>query len=334
MKKLSVVIISYHRENLLRRCLESLNALDPFVFKIFVLVNGPDSSSQEMLKEFFTSHPQTLGWQEMSPSRVSLSEARNILLEKVLQQDFGDWILFLDDDTFLPSGYGKKGYLAVQTADQAKVQLIGGPNLTPPDADRFSFLSGAWLGSFFVSGGVAYRYRLSNDRFVKNDNALILCHMWITKLTARQNLFHRNIQGGEENLFLQNYFAEHETALLAGNLAVYHERRPGFFHFLRQITKYGVGRGQVIRIGRRPRLIHLVPLLFFLSLASMLALHQIFAAVSILTVYLICCLSETLRISIQLKALSGLVTIIAVPLVHFAYAWGIIVGILAKRGQS
>lgn len=326
-----VVLISYRRPQLLQRCLVSLEYLKPLDCRICVHVNGDDQISREVVQK---NNPYLSLY---SNERQTLSEARNRLLEKIGEvADQTDWILFLDDDAFLPEGYGLAAQTAVSRANQSQVEIIGGPNLTPPISNFFSKLSGEWLASRFVSGRVSLRYGPAQQDIMNNDDGLILCHLWVRARVLQNTQFHKFIQGGEENLFFNELFQKGLYCYYDPKVFVFHERRKNFQDLIRQIFKYGYGRGQVIYYSKRTRLMHLVPVFFLLY-----SIYLVFDAVNVKNVYLaplffylLILFAENIRIAIKLrnpKALSG---IFAIPIVHWTYALGLLLGLRKHKGKQ
>lgn len=86
--KLSVVICSFNRAEILRECLDSiLKAQEPEPFEILVI----DNNSTDSTKEVVLSYPDVNYILEES---IGLSHARN----RGIKEAKGKWILFLDDD--------------------------------------------------------------------------------------------------------------------------------------------------------------------------------------------------------------------------------------------
>lgn len=323
-----VIVITFQRAQHLDRCLESLRHLKAVPFQTHVLINGNDQEAFAVSKKYQIETLKCL------QDRKSLSFARNDLINEIKSIDWNqDWFLFLDDDAYLPEGYGQELQKTLQKNEIQKVGIIGGPNLTSPEGNAFALISGEWLSHRFVAGNVERRYRKQEVSYImKNDDGLILCHMLIRADLFKKDQFLNHIRGGEENLFLENYFQQGGLAYYDGQLSVYHERRANFWDFYKQIWKYGEGRGQVIFYAKKARIMHLIPVIFLLYTLIILLNSNIepywylpgFA-------YLIMNLFVSISILLKAKRVYALHSFWAIPLLHWIYAIGLIRGLLFHK---
>jgi succinoglycan biosynthesis protein ExoA len=330
--RISVIIISYQRPSLLRRCLESLAELEPLDYEVFLLINGTDPSSLEVAQEIQSrsgTHPLYL----FQTSRQNLGAARNFLITKVTPhlQD-NDWLFFLDDDAFLRQGFGEIAKKSLRLASNQKMGLVGGPNLSPPQSTPFEHLTGHWLSSPLIVGPVSRRYqsRPSEALPVKDDNCLILCNLFISKANIPEKPFSDFSQGGEENIFFQSYFFQGRSAFFCSDLAVFHSRRPTFPLFLQQIFIYGQGRGQTFRHSRQNRYVHLVPLfaLILVALSWLLGKRDLFNL--LIGFYSLYVFTTTCHIALVSTRAMSLLSAFGIPLIHLFYALGTFRGLFLK----
>lgn len=91
--RLSIVICTYNRAELLQSCLMSLirQTADPSLFEIIVVNNNSTDNTQEIVETFSTRHSNIIGVVEF---QQGLSHARN----RGFRQARTDWVAFLDDD--------------------------------------------------------------------------------------------------------------------------------------------------------------------------------------------------------------------------------------------
>lgn len=329
--KVHVLIISYARPHFLHQCLLSLKNLSPLDFQVHLLLNGKDEASSQIAKMISERMPYKM--QIFESPKKSLAAARNFLLNEVKDSLLADdWILFLDDDVFLPAGYGGKAIESLGDAREKQADLVGGPNLTPVEASFQEKISGEWLASFFASGPMSLRYRIPNSerKVMKTDYGLILCHLWVSAGSLKKHLFLNRIQGGEENLFFEKFFKNSGKALYDGELFLFHHRRRNFKCFFQQIYKYGYGRGQVFKYSHRVQLIYLLPVLFFLFLLVCLGAGYLFPFSVTLVIYLGLLLLETMRIMIKTSQIQSFVSVLAIPVMHMTYSVGLLAGWLNR----
>lgn len=96
MMKLSVIICTYNRCELLEHCLNSLfeQSFDPDVAEIIVVDNNSKDRTQEVIQKFSEQ-----GIRNIIETHQGLSHARN----RGAAEAKGEWLLYLDDDILLDS---------------------------------------------------------------------------------------------------------------------------------------------------------------------------------------------------------------------------------------
>jgi succinoglycan biosynthesis protein ExoA len=235
---LSIVIPTHGRLGTLQRCLASIFAAQlPDATEILVVCNGSDPPTEDYLRMLSASDPRL---HLMELHRGTPADARNAAMNKVR----GEIVYFLDDDvTIAPDLFTR----ALTTfARRTEVDVVGGPNLTPPMSTIFEQNVGAVLASPFGSARVSARYRSTGELRSTDDRALILCNLAIRNraIAHRQPVFEGGLVCNEENLLLGMLELENRRMLHDPELIVYHSRRGTLGGFARQIFKYGRGRWQ------------------------------------------------------------------------------------------
>jgi glycosyltransferase involved in cell wall biosynthesis len=316
---LSIVIPTRGRLALLQKCLAGiLNAELPDSTELLVVCNGADPATEDYLRTLSESEPRL---HLMELKEGSPAEARNAALTRVK----GDIVYFLDDDvTIEPDLFAR----TLETfARLPEVDVIGGPNLTPPGSSLFEQCAGAVLASRFGSGRVADRYRARGTIRATDDRSLILCNLAIRRraIAERRPVFLSEMVCNEENLLLGLLALEHRKMLHDPALVVYHIRRKSLASFAQQIFKYGRGRWQnTVALPASLSPSYLTPPLFLLYLIALpfltfrLRLAPLGAYFSLLA---ICTMIETARIR-NLRALPQFLVLF--PTCHIAYAVGLI----------
>jgi GT2 family glycosyltransferase len=142
----SVVIITHGRLGRLRDCLDSLAACaPPRPLETLVVLNGPDPETRRWLES--AAAPEGVRWLESLPA--SKGRARNLGARSAK----GGHVLFLDDDATVPPGFFRALEPHLAAAD-----VLGGPNLTPPQSAPFQRAVGFVLGSPWGAGSMSSRY--------------------------------------------------------------------------------------------------------------------------------------------------------------------------------
>ncbi len=258
---LSIVIPTHGRLTTLQDCLASIFAARlPDATEILVVCNGSDPPTEDYLRMLSASEPRL---HLMELDRGTPADARNAAMNKVR----GEIVYFLDDDvTIAPDLFAR----ALDTfAQRPEVDVVGGPNLTPPASSLFEHNVGAVLASPFGSARVSARYRATGQLRSTDDRALILCNLAIRNraIAHRQPVFEGDLVCNEENLLLGLLELENRRMLHDPALVVYHSRRGTVGGFARQIFKYGRGRWQnTLALPRSLSATFLLPSIFLLYL--------------------------------------------------------------------
>jgi len=315
---LSIVIPTHGRVASLHRCLASILASKlPQRSELLIVCNGSDPASEELVQEFAGADPRI---RLMRLERVSPAEARNAALSIVQ----GDVIYFLDDDvTVAPDLFTR----AMRTLGMhPEVDVVGGPNLTPPDATPFEKSVGQVLASPFGSARVCDRYRSIGRPRETDDRALILCNLAILRraIASRRPVFD-DMVCNEENLLLGLLARENRTMLHDPELIVYHQRRSTIAGFARQTFRYGRGRWQnTVALPGSLSPVFLIPPLFLVYLL-MLSLPLLRWQVLPLAAYALLVVGFSAYEAIRARSLEAFAEMLVLfPVCHLAYGAGLI----------
>ncbi len=110
----SVIIPTYNRASLLKRCLQSVVSCPFPDFEILVSDNASPDHTQEVLQSF--NDPRLRFWR----NETNLGAVKNQL--KLLQEAQGEWIFFLTDDDFLMPGAIERLYAVL--ADHPEIGIV------------------------------------------------------------------------------------------------------------------------------------------------------------------------------------------------------------------
>ncbi|MEX1358445.1 MAG: glycosyltransferase [Gaiellaceae bacterium] len=247
-------------------------------------------------------------------------EARN----RVARQASAPVLLFLDDDVEIPLGL----LVAVEQAFAADAALVsaGGPNLTPPASPAFEELAGRVLASGFGTGPLRFRYRLAAAG-PGSGHRLALCNLAVRRSVFEAGGFDPALACAEENELLARLRRARGRIAYRPELAVYHHRRRSLGGHLRQMVKYGFGRGQVIvRAPSLRQLPYAAPVLAPLGLAALAASGRAGLAGVALGVYATALGGAAIRLG-RLRAATAAALLAAT---HVGYGAGLAAGIASE----
>jgi hypothetical protein len=322
----SVCITTRGRPELLKGCLRSLKAqVAPRPFELLVCCQG-DPDAAGLVHSWFPE--ATVGL----VNDAYPGGARNFLVERAR----GDLLLFLDDDVTFPDDLVAN--LITLAEAFPGIGVFGGPNLTPPDSSRFQVVSGAILGSVLATGPVRRRYA-RHPAGAADERFFTLCNMAVRRKVMVS--FPPALSGGEENAVL-NALAVRDIAMhYDPQLVVFHERRPTFGTFARQMEKYGRGRGEVmVRSPSSTRPAHLFPVVLLGWAITLPLLAAVWTPWYLLSggVYVLGLLAAGSAVAVGMNDLAlperaGVVLLAAglTASVHLCYGAGVVRGLVRRR---
>lgn len=327
---LSIIVLSKNRDDLLKRLVSSIemnHKSEPNLLESLIIVeNGADavlSATKDFLKNL------NIPIQILSLEKpMRLSAARN----KAIQMTQSEWILFLDDDVYLPLDYLRKWKEYVHcTAD---LDAFGGPNLTPPKSNTFQKLSGLVLSLYVASFSSSKRYHShGNIPSSSDETELILCNLSIKRKLLNELQFDEKLTGGEENYLLYQLKSKKAYLEYHPHLVVYHERRDHFLTFIKQIYTYGFGRGENIKRGNY-RWFHLFPSIGVMFFIGLLVIDPKLA-LDLFIAYWLCLIiisfNEIKKRKESLRFAQYFKINLLIFLTHLFYSIGVIFGFLRRR---
>jgi glycosyltransferase involved in cell wall biosynthesis len=235
---IKIVLITHNRTELLKRCLKSIELAFSFpgllnTYSVCIGINGNDPATKSYLEPYAKERNiEVVQWAE----RKLLGAARNVLIEK----SKSDWIYFLDDDVELDSEHFLNFEKIIKEFPNIKV--IGGPNEHIREYNQFQQAQEEVLGSFFIAGPFASRYRKKARNLNAPISQLILCNLFVAQ--HPELVFKNHFVGAEENELLNRLSESHRPFGFFPELSVHHERRSCLPTFYRQCIQIGRGRGQ------------------------------------------------------------------------------------------
>ncbi len=158
----------------------------------------------------------------------------------------GEIIYFLDDDAQpLPDNLRR----ACQHFSRAEVQMVGGPNVCPPEAPPLEQLFAVVLSSWLAFGPSRARYAAVGSVRETSEKELILCN-----LAARRDAlvtlggFNEALYPNEENAMMDELQRQAARLVYDPQFLVHRRPRPTVKAFFKMLLTYGRGRAEQFRV--------------------------------------------------------------------------------------
>ncbi len=267
---------------------------------------------------------------------VARGKQPSVQRNTALREARGELIYFLDDDSVPPAENLKR---AVGAFADKSVQMVGGPNLCPPDApfleQVFAVTHASWL-AFFSSRA---RYAKVGGLRPTSEKELILCNL-VTRRSTMLELggFNEALYPNEENALMDEMQRRGGKLLYDPELFVHRRPRRTLKSFCRMLLNYGRGRAEQVRVNPTlGSLANFVPPLFCVYLLLVVVLGGLRLAPYIwapLAVYVLALVVQ----AAALLPMGGIVrSALAIPLMaltHVLYGIGFWKGLFTKLDRE
>lgn len=251
----------------------------------------------------------------------------------------GDLIYFLDDDSLTPPANLRR---AAPVFADARVQMLGGPNLCPPDAPELEQVFALVLGSWLAFGPSRARYSKVGQPRASGEKELILCNLMVRRTSILElGGFDESLYPNEENALMDSIQQRGGKLIYDPEFFVHRRPRRTLKAFAKMLVTYGRGRAEQFR--QLPTLgsaLNFVPPLFVVYLLTLPVVWGIAfepGAEWMRDAYHLPLLAYTLAVlgqTIALVSQGGLVRAVkAVPLVvlsHMLYGLGFWRGLFTR----
>ncbi len=239
----------------------------------------------------------------------------------------GPYVAFLDSDA-----YPRRDWLtnAIRHLQPDNVIAVGGPGVTPPE-DGLLQKAGGMVYESPLMGGLSKRY---SEKGVVESIDIHSCNLIVKKSALVGIRWDTKYWPGEDTLFCRALLAQNKGKLLeAGDVLIYHHRRPLFRRHLKQVSAFGLHRGFFVKKfpENSSKLVYYMPSLIVLGLISSISLAVFFPIFWLLLAaaligYLI---GAAIPARKQLRLLPLVFTGLIVT--HFAYGVQFLRGLMKKE---
>jgi succinoglycan biosynthesis protein ExoA len=244
----------------------------------------------------------------------------------------GDLIYFLDDDSVPEPGNLRR---AVAHFADPKVQMVGGPNICPPDAPTIEQTFANVMGSLLAFGPSCARYRSVGKLRESSEKELISCNLVSRRgVLLEAGGFDESLYPNEENA-LMDAVLKRGKLLYDPEMIVHRRPRSNFKSFAKMLFSYGGGRAQQFRLHPTAgSAINFVPPAFCIYLLAVLILvpARVLPMWTLLPLvfYFGAILVQTMAVMARTSFMSGLRALPLLVLTHILYGAGILRGFFSK----
>jgi glycosyltransferase involved in cell wall biosynthesis len=312
----SVIIITHGREDLLLKCLESLNQFSG-EWELILIENGQKLSSLATnLAQSLTPHLKLLYLDE----KTTPGRARN----KALDFASGDWIFFIDDDAYILDGYFKiiNPYLASSNYD-----VIGGPDVPARGMSNFSMALALTLSSPFCTGFTHVRHQPTGTKPINaTEIHLSSCNLWVRRYSIGDIRFPENFNRAEETAFLTELKKINRVMIYEPKLRVGHFRRKGFKELIYPTYFAGHYRSILMKRSSHVSLFFWLPSIFVILHSTLFISWPLF--VYLAQIYLSLIIIMSLKVS---SRKNNFLILFFVILLHYFIVFTYGLGFLTER---
>ena len=248
----------------------------------------------------------------------------------------GELIYFLDDDSIPQPDNLRRA--AAHFADP-KVQMVGGPNVCPPDAPTIEQTFANVMGSWLAFGPSCARYRSVGKLRESSEKELISCNLVSRRdVLLESGGFDESLYPNEENA-LMDAVLKRGKLLYDPEMIVHRRPRSNFGSFARMLFSYGRGRAEQFRLHPTAgSFINFIPPAFCLYLLAVLILPPMRVlplwALSLflapLALYLAAVVIQSAAVMARSGLMSGLRALPLLALTNILYGAGVLRGFFSK----
>ena len=259
--KYSIIVPVFNRPDEVDELLESLCHQEVKDFEVIIVEDG----SKKPCKDVCDKYAGILDLHYYFKENSGPGQSRNYGAERAN----GDWLIVLDSDVVLPTGYLKAVDAELTSAishQSTSIDAFGGPDASHPSFTPVQKAISYSMTSFFTTGGIRGGKGKKLDKFFPRSY-----NMGIRREVYQELGGFTKMRFGEDIDFSYRIVeAGYKTALIS-DAWVWHKRRTDFRKFFRQVYNSGIARINLTK--RHPgtlKLVHLLPTVFTLGVIGCL----------------------------------------------------------------
>jgi glycosyltransferase involved in cell wall biosynthesis len=228
MVKLSIIIITRNRAELLKECLESVSMQSKKPYEIIVVDNDSDDETPHMVKTMakkYSAKSSKLNIKYVLEKKIGIPIARNTGLKNAT----GDIITFLDDDCLASSNWVS----GIMKAHESNIDAVYG--LIMPYGKN-------------ILAGFAQSLESYPDNTVKDYRSSMINNASFKKISIGNIKFDTRLNIGEDVKFNYDLNKMHIKTLFTPRIVVKHRYRDTIAGLFKQQYRFGRHRPRLMRI--------------------------------------------------------------------------------------
>ena len=271
--KYSIIVPVFNRLDEVDELLESLCHQEEMDFEVIIVEDG----SKKPCKDVCDKYAGILDLYYYYKENSGPGQSRNYGAERAQ----GEWLIVLDSDVVLPSGYLYAVDERLKMEDERHVDAFGGPDAAHPSFTPVQKAISYSMTSFFTTGGIRGGKTKLDKFFPRSFNMGIRRDVYL-----QLNGFSKMRFGEDIDFSYRIVEAGFQTCLIP-SAWVWHKRRTDFRKFFRQVYNSGIARINLEK--RHPgtmKLVHLLPTVFTLGVLGCLLVSPFCYGLSLLPLLL------------------------------------------------
>ena len=263
--KYSIIVPVFNRPDEVDELLESLCHQEVKDFEVIIVEDG----SKKPCKDVCDKYADILDLHYYYKDNSGPGQSRNYGAERAN----GEWLLILDSDVVLPTGYLE----AIDHSLSSNIVAFGGPDAAHPSFAPVQKAISYSMTSFFTTGGI----RGSSPQSGRAKGALDKFYPRSFNMGIRRDVYLQlggfsKMRFGEDIDFSYRIVEAGHSPRLFPEAWVWHKRRTDFKKFFRQVYNSGIARINLEK--RHPgtmKLVHLLPTVFTVGVIALILISAV-----------------------------------------------------------